>query len=92
MVLEHRITCLSLVGARPSAAEGAERRAGTVNYFIGNDPSRWLTGIATYAQVRYRDVYPGVDLLFDTADQAIEYDFLVHPGGDPRQIALTFAG
>lgn len=84
---------VSLAGARLDvAAEGVDPRAGTVNYFIGNEPSRWLTGVPTYAQVRYRDVYPGVDLAFHAAQQELEYDFIVQPGGDPRQIRLAFDG
>ena len=35
---------------------------GVVDFSIGNDPEQWRTGIKTYAKVRYRDVYPGVDL------------------------------
>ena len=52
-----------LLGASPKAAvSGSGRLPGTSNYFIGNDPARWRTGIPSYGRVRYAGVYPGVDL------------------------------
>ena len=49
-------------GAAQAAAE--QRLSGTVNYFIGNDPSRWHVGVPTYARITYPDAYPGVDLVY----------------------------
>src|SRR5262245_34540068 len=52
---------LGLVGANlnPELA-GLEPLPGKVNYFRGNNPDKWRTGIPTYTKVRYRDVYAGV--------------------------------
>jgi hypothetical protein len=65
---------------------------GRVNYFIGNDPSQWHTNIATYSKVRYRAVYPGVDLIYYGTQGRLEYDFAVAPGAAPGIIALNFEG
>ncbi|MEW5978489.1 MAG: SBBP repeat-containing protein, partial [Acidobacteriota bacterium] len=62
------------------------------NYFIGNDPSKWRTNVPHYAKVRYRDVYPGIDLVYYAKDQNLEYDFVVKPAGDPQRIQLAFEG
>src|SRR2546428_259370 len=65
---------------------------GKSNYFIGNDPKKWRANIANYAKVRYRNVYPGVDLVYYGNQQQLEYDFVVGPGADPGRIALRFQG
>jgi len=65
---------------------------GTSNYFIGNDPSKWRTRISKYAKVRYREVYPGIDLVFYGDQRRLEYDFVVSPGSDPSKIMLEFQG
>jgi len=84
---------MRLVGANPDAAiEGFDRLAGISNYFIGNDPAKWRTSIPHYAKVRYRDVYPGIDLVYYGNPQQFEYDFVVKPGGNPKQIQLAFQG
>ncbi len=82
-----------LMGANPHVrVEGMEELAGTVNYFVGNDPKQWRTGIHPFGKVRYGQVYPGVDLVYYGNQRQLEYDFLVSPGADPGVITLGFAG
>ena len=51
---------MSLAGANPRAkVSGLEELPGKSNYFIGNDPKKWRTNVATYARVKYEGVYPG---------------------------------
>ena len=69
---------------------GLEELPGRSNYFIGNDPKNWRTDVATYAKVRYEDIYPGVDLVYYGNQGQLEYDFMVAPGADPRAIRLRF--
>ena len=71
---------------------GAEELPGKVNYFIGNDPSKWRTNVPTYAKVKYEGVYPGVDLVYYGNQGRLEYDFVVAPGADPNSIQLKFRG
>jgi hypothetical protein len=80
-------------GANPAAEiAGTKQLPGKTNYFIGNDPKKWHTDIPSYEAVRYRGVYPGVDVLFYGRQQRLEYDFIVAPGADPKAIALSIAG
>src|SRR5580698_3077025 len=80
-------------GANPAAEiAGTKQLPGKTNYFIGNDPKKWHTDIPSYEAVRYRGVYPGVDVLFCGRQQRLEYDFIVAPGADPKAIALSIAG
>jgi hypothetical protein len=46
-------------------------------------PDRWHTNIPNYAKVRYRNVYPGIDLIYYGNQRQLEYDFVVNPGADP---------
>ena len=84
---------MELAGAQPSPeVAGVGELQGKVNYFIGDDPSQWRTNIPTYAKVRYRDVYPGVDLIYYGKGKQLEYDFIVAPGANPEVIQLAFEG
>ncbi len=71
---------------------GQDALPGTVNYFTGKDPKKWRTGIATYKKVAYQSVYKGVNLVYYGNHKQLEYDFIVQPHADPKQIALSFAG
>lgn len=84
---------MSLEGANPAARmEGEERLDGAVNYFIGADSRKWHTSVPRYARVRYRNVYPGIDLVYYANDRKLEYDFVVAPGANPRVIRVSFKG
>src|SRR5579884_3378215 len=71
---------------------GEEELPGKSHYFVGRDPSKWRTDIPTYAKVRYRDVYQGIDLIYYGNQRQLEYDFVVAPGADPESIQLKFEG
>ncbi|MCX6358481.1 MAG: SBBP repeat-containing protein, partial [Armatimonadetes bacterium] len=82
-------------GSNPKAvASGLEKQPGIVNYFIGNDPKKWRTKVPTYSRARLAGVYPGIDLVTYGADKSrtLEYDFVVKPGEDPKQIRMTVSG
>jgi hypothetical protein len=84
---------LDLVGANAqAAASGEQPLPGTSNYFASASPAQWRRGVTDYAQVRYRRVYPGIDVLYHASDAALEYDFDVAPGADPRAIRLKLSG
>jgi hypothetical protein len=84
---------MKFAGANPNAQiAGADRLPGHSNYFIGNDPSRWLRNVPQFGRVVYREIYPGVDLAFYGKQGKLEYDFDVAPGADPSQIQLDLAG
>jgi hypothetical protein len=77
-------------GAEPQL-EGTGPSRGTTNYFVG-DRSRWRTGVPSYAQVVYRNLWPGIDLAFRGDQGEIKYEFHVAPGADPRAIRLRYRG
>ncbi|MDA2929354.1 SBBP repeat-containing protein [Acidobacteria bacterium AH-259-O06] len=84
---------MQLIGANPGPqVTGLEELPGKVNYFIGNDPAKWRTNVSTYAKIKYRDVYPGVDVVYYGNQGQLEYDFVVAPGADPKTITLRFQG
>jgi hypothetical protein len=84
---------MQLIGANgASLGTGLDQQVTRSNYLIGNDPSQWRTNIANYGRVEYRNVYPGVDIVYYGNQRRLEYDFLLAPGADPGLIALDFQG
>ena len=84
---------MELTGANHNLrVAGGDKLAGIVNYFIGNDPANWHRSVPTYGKVWYSGVYPGIDLVYYGNQRRLEYDFIVGPGKNPRQIQLHFVG
>jgi hypothetical protein len=86
------VLSMGLVGANPNArVNGLEDLPGKSNYFIGNNPKKWRTNVSNYAQVKYQNIYPGVDLIYYGKQGQLEYDFVVQPGTDPSRILLDIS-
>ena len=82
---------MNFAGANPGAQmSGDNELPGKVNYLIGNDPSQWRTGVATFARVRVRQLYQGIDLVYYGDQRQLEYDFAVAPGANPDAIKIQF--
>ncbi len=88
---KREVLSMRIVGGNPDArAEGLEQLPSVSNYFIGRDPSQWRSDVPNYAMARFHDVYPGIDVLYRSLDQSVEYDFLLAPGADSSRIRLAF--
>ena len=81
----------TLSGGRRVAPRSESRLPGVVNRAIG-PRSTWRSQIPTYARVRYRSVYPGIDAVYHGRAGVLEYDFNVAPGADARRIAIRLSG
>ncbi len=84
---------MDFVGANPRPEIDVEEPLpGISNYFMGSDPRKWRTNVPQYGQVRYRGIYPGVDLLFYGDQGRLEYDWIVAADADPGVIRMRFDG
>lgn len=83
---------LDFVDANPKAAPVSLERSGTiVSYFLG-EPADWRPGIAASSRIIYRDLWPGIDLVYSGTMDRMKHEFIVHPGADPSQIRLAYRG
>lgn len=84
---------MKLAGANPMPEIQAEDPLpGKSHYFGGSDPKGWRTDVPHYAKVHYKEVYPGVDLVYYGHQGRIEYDCIVAAGVDPTIIRFEFQG
>ena len=87
-----RVRMQFLGASRDTAIEGQDLLDSHTNYLIGSDPSHWRHSVPNYAQLRYRSIFPGIDLVFYGNGRALEHDFEVHPGANPQRIAFRLSG
>ncbi len=82
---------LYLLGAAPEgdapAASPAKARS---HYYLGSTPDRWIRDVPHVSDVRYRHIYPGVDVVYRIEHGDLRYDFELEPGVDPSSIRLAF--
>src|SRR5260221_7524535 len=69
---------MKLHNANPAAkVTGTDELAGTSNYFIGSDPTKWRTNVPTYAKVKYEGIYSRIDLVYYGKQRQLEDDLLL---------------
>lgn len=71
---------------------GEDEGGGKRNYFGANLPKEGITDISMYSRIRYKGVYPGIDLVFYFNNEKLEYDFILQPRANPKIINMAFEG
>jgi hypothetical protein len=91
-ISERWVVKLDFVGPNPDThPEGLDETGTKISYFKGR-PEEWKTGLPAYSKVMYKDLWPGIDLVYYGTVNRLKYDFIVHPGADPAQIRLAYRG
>lgn len=82
----------SLSGAKIKDVTGELPSVTKVNFFKGNDHSKWKTDISTYNIVKLGEVYDGIELRLKAHGNNVEKLFCVKPGASPEQIKIRVSG
>lgn len=62
------------------------------NYFLGKDPEKWTSKVKSYAEVFYKNIYPGISIKFYLESSNLKYDILVAPNADLSQLLFEING
>jgi len=90
---EIQVIEVRFVDAHEYVLSHAEDEVETVyNYFLGNDRSRWASGVRAYKRVRLDDLYENIDLQLYMEQGRLKYDLVVQPGAQLRDIRMKYAG
>ncbi|NQW30262.1 MAG: choice-of-anchor D domain-containing protein [Ignavibacteria bacterium] len=83
---------IDLIGSNTNARrEWGEQSEGIVRYLTTNF-SKDDNVVRRFEKVVYREVYPYIDMRLTANQLGVKIDFIVHPGGNPKQIALNYNG
>ncbi len=74
----------NFVGSRPTRLGGEARQEAQFNY-AGQGMSA-----PAFKQVRYSEMWRGIDLIYHADNAGFKYDFVVAPGASPAQIGLDY--
>ncbi|MFH0895943.1 MAG: gliding motility-associated C-terminal domain-containing protein [Bacteroidota bacterium] len=89
-----RVTRFDLIfeGSNSAANVGGESPTQAMNdFYLGYCPDGILN-VSSFNQIRYQNLYPGIDLVFSIQGDALKYEFQVHSGADPSLIDLRWDG
>ena len=94
---ESSITCyayrMNFLGANDNpVAEGYLPFEDYNNYYIGDDPKKWASNVKKYGQIKYTQLYQGIDLLFYEYHHTYKYEFILKSGANPDLIRIQYEG
>jgi hypothetical protein len=79
-------------GAQQDISIEGHEPSPTARHWRVGPQQRWRSAVPAYRALTLRDVYPGIDVRVRGCGAALEYDFVVAPGADARQIAVSIEG
>jgi hypothetical protein len=78
-----------LLGANPNAEVVTELGQ---RYFENYHTATYNGTVSSFNKVTYKNIYKHIDWVIYTDHNQLKYDFVVHPGGNPRDIRLQYKG
>ena len=81
----------TLVGAKVRPT-GAVPSVTKVSRFVGSDPSKWVSDVATWQRVTLGEAWPGITVELAARGSNVEKLFTVAPGADARRIGIRLRG
>ncbi len=80
------------VGANPVRPVALDPSQARMGFYRGSDPSKWRSGVPTFAKVAYEGLYDGVDLYASGRRSGLKYEFHCAPGASWERIVVRYAG
>lgn len=74
-----------------SAAEGKQSEFYR-NYYLGQDSSKWRSGLRSVSSTQLLDFYPGIDMVLDGSKGQLKYSLIVRPESTVDQIKYAIEG
>ncbi|HMD36074.1 MAG TPA: hypothetical protein VKH42_13950, partial [Vicinamibacterales bacterium] len=81
---------VDLAGAVAKSIPAARNPQPPVNHAAGKDSNAAHSAAQTFSRIEYPDVYPGVNVVYSGTRKHLEYNFIVAPRGNYRDITLDF--
>jgi len=84
---------MNFIGANKRVTiEGLDESKAVFSYFRGSDPQHWVKGARAYHKVRYKNLYPHIDLIVYVSRGKIKYDYRIKKGGEVKHIKTRYEG
>lgn len=59
------------------------------NFYLGSDSSEWRSGVLNYASILYKDVWEGIDILYEGTNGMLTQTVILNQGAEPTDIRFV---
>jgi gliding motility-associated-like protein len=79
-------------GCKPTNPIGSKPITPYFNFYKGSNPQAWASHCKAFQRCDYTSIYEQIDLVLYGHNQAMKYDFVLHPGANVNDIVLRYEG
>jgi gliding motility-associated-like protein len=80
------------LNAQKAKVKHSHENEGLYNYFYGNNPQKWVTGVKSHQELCLYNLYPNIHVRMYTHNGHIKYDYVVLPNANVSQIQWKYTG
>lgn len=93
-VIKRHAVRMEFQGSNPLVnLEGETPQKHRINFFVGDDQSRWKTDVKQFRSIFYQSLYPGVDArVYHGTSATLKYDFYIAPHSRTESIKMVYSG
>ena len=73
-----------------SSSELDKKHSDYINYFLGNDRSKWASRVGVHDELQYRNIAAGTDLFWSMENGQMKYTFILEAYTDPSTIGVEY--
>ena len=71
--------------------EWRNRHSDYINYFLGNDRSKWASRVGVYDEIEFQNVAVGADLVWSMENGQMKYTFVLDPYANPSEVGMIYS-
>ena len=90
--LRFHVLNMEFIGAQQDAGIGYQQAGFKHNYFIGNDESKWRSGVEPAKTLKYNGLYDNAHLDFYTKEGQLKYDWHISEPSALQNISWRYNG
>jgi hypothetical protein len=69
-----------------------EKEESHINYLIGKEASKHITGVPAYRILKYNNIFENIDIRYYSKAKSLEYDFILKPDANISKIEMECKG
>ncbi|NOQ73819.1 MAG: T9SS type B sorting domain-containing protein [Crocinitomix sp.] len=91
-VLRRHVVKTTFIGASTPSFEELSPSPFYENYFLGNNPDKWVSNSYAYEEIQYVGLYAHIDMRIYEGNNTLKYDVIINPGGNPADFKVQYEG
>lgn len=91
-VLQRHVVKTTFIGSKIPSFEELAPSSFYENYFLGNNPDKWVSNSYAYEEIQYLGLYDEINMRIYEGNATLKYDVIVNPGGNPADFKVKYEG